>query len=179
MLLNSLFARPFAIALARINLLSANHRRRAAVLSLTVAALISTVPASGQVTPQPRAAAPILSLASGTYSSTQTVSISDATPGAVIHYSTNGAYPGSTWPVYSAPISVSSSEIIVAVAIAPGYDNSPLAVGRYIISSSLTGWIYPVAGNGSPGYSGDGAQPHLPSSLTRRASRSTTRGRST
>jgi sugar lactone lactonase YvrE len=109
----------------------------------------------------PRAAAPILSLASGTYSNPQTVSMTDTTPGAVIYYTTNGTYPGTTSSVYSTPITVSALEIVVAVAIAPGYDNSPWAIGRYFVNSSPTRWIYAVAGNGSPGYSGDGAQATL------------------
>jgi hypothetical protein len=61
--------------------------------------------------------APIFSLASGTYSSVQSVTISDATPGATIYYTTDGTTPILSSPVYSGPITVSSSETVTALAV--------------------------------------------------------------
>jgi len=104
----------------------------------------------------PQAATPQFSVAPGVYSGTQTISITDTTPGATIYYTTNGAYPGTYNTQYSAPVTVSESEIVVAVAVASGYANSPWAIGRYIISSVPSSFIYSIAGNGSAGYSGDG-----------------------
>jgi sugar lactone lactonase YvrE len=104
----------------------------------------------------PQAATPQFSVAPGVYSGTQTISITDTTPGATIYYTTNGAYPGIYNTKYTAPIAVSQSEIVVAVAVATGYANSPFAIGRYIISSVPSSFVYTVAGNGSWGYSGDG-----------------------
>ena len=72
------------------------------------------------------------------------------------YYTTNGTYPSTYATQYSAPITVSSSEIVVAVAVATGYTNSKWAIGRYFISSSSSSFIYSVAGTGSWGYSGDG-----------------------
>ncbi len=83
--------------------------------------------------------------------------MTDTTPGATIYYNTNGTYPGSTSTRYTAPFTISTSQVIVAVAVAPGYQNSTWTIARYLISSSSNGWIYSLAGNGSPGYSGDGA----------------------
>jgi hypothetical protein len=61
--------------------------------------------------------APIFSPSPGTYATAQTVTISDATPGAVIHYTTNGTTPTASSPTYTAPINVSSTETLQAIAV--------------------------------------------------------------
>ncbi|WP_263352726.1 chitobiase/beta-hexosaminidase C-terminal domain-containing protein [Acidicapsa acidisoli] len=80
------------------------------------------------------AAAPVLSPAAGTYTSIQTVTISDATDGATIYYTTNGTTPTTSSTVYSGPITVSSSETIEAIAAASGYSNSAVASATYTIN---------------------------------------------
>ena len=82
------------------------------------------------------AAAPTFSVPAGTYTSTQSVAISDATPGATIYYTTNGTMPTTSSTKYAGPISVSATETISAIAIATGYVASPEAVANYIISST-------------------------------------------
>lgn len=104
----------------------------------------------------PQAAVPQFSVAPGIYSGTQTVSITDTTPGATIYYTTNGAYPNAYSTKFSSPITVSSSEVVVAYAAASGYLDSASGSARYLISSSSTPFIYSLAGNGLAGYSGDG-----------------------
>lgn len=104
----------------------------------------------------PPAPAPMFSPAPGSYSSAQTVAISDSVAGATIYYTTNGSRPTSASAVYSGPITVSSSETLVATAIASGYSASTPAAAQYLISTSSTPLIYTVAGNGTAGYSGDG-----------------------
>jgi hypothetical protein len=81
------------------------------------------------------AAEPIISLPSGTYTGAQMVMITDATPGAVIYYTTNGTTPSRSSAVYSSatPIMVKSSQTIKALAVAPAYATSPEAVARYTI----------------------------------------------
>jgi hypothetical protein len=81
------------------------------------------------------AAEPIISLPSGTYTGAQMVMITDATPGAVIYYTTNGTTPSRSSAVYSSasPIMVTSSQTIKALAVAPAYATSPEAVARYTI----------------------------------------------
>lgn len=81
------------------------------------------------------AASPSFSPAAGTYSGAQSVVITDSTPGAVIHYTTNGSSPTSNSPVYSAAINVSSSETLKALAVATGYNNSAVASALYTINS--------------------------------------------
>jgi hypothetical protein len=65
---------------------------------------------SATYTIQPAATAtPTFSPGTGTYTSTQSVTISDSTPGATIYYTTNGSAPTTSSAVYSSAISVSSS----------------------------------------------------------------------
>jgi hypothetical protein len=105
---------------------------------------------------QPQTAMPQFSVTPGVYAGTQTVTITDSTPGATIYYSTDGAYPIGNYPAYTSPITISSSEVVVAYAVASGYANSGYAIGRYIISTVPSSFVYSIAGNGSWGYSGDG-----------------------
>jgi hypothetical protein len=77
------------------------------------------------------AATPAFSPASGTYTSAQTVTISDTTSGAVIYYTTNGTAPTTGSTVYSAPIAVSASETIEAIAVASGYLQSAVGSAAY------------------------------------------------
>lgn len=109
----------------------------------------------------PPAPTPLFSPVSGSYSSTQSVTITDAAPQATIYYTTDGSYPNVTSAKYTGPITVSSSETLVAAAVAYGYSLSVPASAQYIISSSSNSFIYTVAGNGSYGYSGDGGQATL------------------
>lgn len=83
------------------------------------------------------AAAPIFSVAAGAYTSTQTVSISDATTVATIYYTDDGTTPTTSSTVYSAPITVSSTETIEAIATASGYSGSAVATAAYTINLPL------------------------------------------
>jgi len=105
----------------------------------------------------PPAATPLVSVAAGYYSNAQTVTLSDSTPGASIYYTLNGSQPTTKSTLYSGPITVSSSETLVASAIAYGYSMSVPATAQYIIGASSIPMIYTLAGNGREGYDGDGA----------------------
>jgi arabinogalactan endo-1,4-beta-galactosidase len=82
------------------------------------------------------APAPTFSPAAGTYTTAQTITISDAIAGATIYYTTNGTTPTTSSTKYTAAISVSSTETIEAFAVATGYENSPVASAVYTIASS-------------------------------------------
>ena len=80
-----------------------------------------------------QAATPAFSLAAGTYSGTQSVSISDMTAGAVIYYTTNGTPPTTASAVYTGPISVAATATIEAIAVGPGIIESAVATATYTI----------------------------------------------
>jgi hypothetical protein len=86
----------------------------------------------------PTAAMPTFSPVGGTYNSPQSVVISDSTPGAIIYYTTDGTLPSKSSAQYSAPIAVSSTETIKALALATGYYTSALGTAAYTINSSGT-----------------------------------------
>ena len=81
---------------------------------------------------------PVFSPAPGTYSSAQSVTISDTTPNSAIFYTTDGTPPGTsaTAVQYSGPIAVSSTETIEAIAVASGFANSATVTATYTISTT-------------------------------------------
>ncbi len=79
------------------------------------------------------AATPVFSPAAGTYKSAQSVTITDASAGATIYYTTNGSTPTTASTVYTGPISVVASETLKAIAIATGDSQSAVASAKYTI----------------------------------------------
>jgi uncharacterized protein (TIGR03118 family) len=84
-------------------------------------------------------AVPTFYPAGGSYTSAQSVALSDTTSGAVIYYTTDGTTPTTTSSVYKSAISVSASMTIKALAVAPGWTSSTVATASYTISSG-GGW---------------------------------------
>ena len=78
-------------------------------------------------------AKPAFSVPGGTYATAQTVKLLDSTSGATIYYLTNGQTPTTSSIRYSAPLTVSKSETVEAVAIASGHTLSPVATASYTI----------------------------------------------
>jgi hypothetical protein len=85
----------------------------------------------------PRLSTPTFSVAGGSYSSAQTVTIG-APSGATIYYTTNGQQPTTSSNKYTGPITVSSSEVVQAVAIGTGYTDSLVATANYQIAPAGT-----------------------------------------
>ena len=80
-------------------------------------------------------ATPAFTPPGGSYSNTQTVTITDSTRGAAIYYTLNGTTPTTASTVYSAPISVTASETIKAIAMAPGYAQSAVGTAVYTLTA--------------------------------------------
>jgi len=86
-------------------------------------------------------ATPNFSPAGGTYTSAQSVTISCATNGATIRYTTDGSTPNSSSPVYTGAINVSSTSTVKAYATASGMTASAVASATYTINN---GGNYPT-----------------------------------
>ena len=92
------------------------------------------------------ASAPTISLASGNYEGTQTVTLSSASSAALIFYSTTGSIPNANSTRYTGPITVSASETLTAVAMATGYSPSPVVTATYYITPPPSAPVISPAG---------------------------------
>jgi hypothetical protein len=90
-------------------------------------------------------ATPVFSPKAGIYTSAQSVTITDATTGAAIYYTTNGTAPTTASTLYTGPVTVSSTETLKVVAVASGYSNSSVVTAPYTIAAA-TPVLSPKAG---------------------------------
>jgi hypothetical protein len=72
----------------------------------------------------PQVAAPVISPGTGTYTTTQVVSMSSSTSGATIYYTTNGTQPTCSGTAYSVPFRIFATTTFKAIACAAGYIDS-------------------------------------------------------
>src|SRR5207302_6822818 len=73
----------------------------------------------------------------GSYTTAQSVTLADSTPAASIYYTTDGTNPiPGTSKLYSAPVAISTTSTIKAIATASGYSNSNIASGLYTITTN-------------------------------------------
>jgi lysophospholipase L1-like esterase len=79
-------------------------------------------------------ATPAFSPVAGSYGVSQNVSITSATTGASIYYTTDGSTPSASSTPYTGPITVSASQTLKAIAIKTGY-TSASASASYAIAS--------------------------------------------
>jgi transcriptional regulator CtsR/regulation of enolase protein 1 (concanavalin A-like superfamily) len=84
----------------------------------------------------PQAATPTFSPVGGTYSATQSVTISDTSSGVSIYYTTNGSTPTTASTLYTGPISVSTTTTIKAVAAGSGWTTSAVGSATYTVQIS-------------------------------------------
>lgn len=115
-----------------------------------------------------QAAPPAFSPAAGTYSASQSVTLSSTSSGTVICYNTtgspktNGSSGCASGTPYTGPITVSSSQALYAVAGGTGYTDSSVADANYVIQSSQPGAAsapiinYPSGFNSSSVFSSTG-----------------------
>ena len=81
----------------------------------------------------PATVTPVITPPAGTYLGAQTITITDASPGAAIYYTTDGSTPTTASPAYTAPFSISASETISAIALATGLLPSTVASNAYTV----------------------------------------------
>ena len=93
-------------------------------------------------TPVETVATPTFSPAAGTYTSAQTVSISCATSGATIYYTTDGSTPTTGSNVYSTALTISETTTVKAMAVKTDMNNSVVATAEYTINLPYTGDDY-------------------------------------
>ncbi|MDD2631800.1 MAG: lamin tail domain-containing protein [Bacteroidales bacterium] len=81
----------------------------------------------------PVAALPLFSVPSGTYFESFDVTLTSDTPNAEIYYTTDGSDPDDNATLYTAPIPVTASLTIKAIAYADGFDPSNISTANYEI----------------------------------------------
>jgi len=106
----------------------------------------STVASAGYTINLNAAATPTFSPAGGSYTSAQTVTISDATAGANIYFTTDGSVPTATSTLYTAPLTISKSMTLSAIAIASGFANSGIASASYLVGTGTAAPVISPAG---------------------------------
>ncbi len=103
----------------------------------------------------PGAAVPQFSPPAGTYSTPQSVILTDATPASTMYYTLDGSDPTSASAVYNGPIGVTSTETIKAIAVADGYTISPISTASYTIGAPIS---KPALVSLSPAFTSAGSQ---------------------
>jgi hypothetical protein len=86
----------------------------------------------------PVAAAPVIEPAPGTYIDEVSVVMSTPTPGATIHYTTDGSTPTESDQAYTGAFPLTEDTILSARAFAPGTTPSTVTTAEYIIVDYLT-----------------------------------------
>lgn len=82
---------------------------------------------------KPTCQSPTFSLPAGTYTESQTISLSAET-GATIYYTTDGSYPTTQSTKYTGAITIDRATTIKAIAVKANCYNSPVAEAKYIIN---------------------------------------------
>jgi hypothetical protein len=92
------------------------------------------------------ASTPTASLAAGTYSTTQTVTLASATPGASIFYSVDGSTPTTASTLYTGPITIAVSTTLKAISVKEAMTTSAVLAVTYTIAA-ITPTVSPASGN--------------------------------
>ena len=91
-----------------------------------------------ETTPQLVVADPTFSPEAGTYVGSVEVTLSCATAGASIYYTTDGSNPSTSSTLYSAPIVLSQTTTLKAFAVKTDYQNSQIVTATYTITTPVT-----------------------------------------
>jgi hypothetical protein len=114
--------------------LTVSKSETVSVIAIAPGQAVSPVATAAYTINLPNAAVPVFSPAAGTYTTAQSVTITDTIGGALIYYTTDGSTPTTTSTPYNSPITISSTETINAIAVASGYGVSAEATALYTIN---------------------------------------------
>ena len=84
----------------------------------------------------PTVATPTASLSAGTYTTARTVTLSTATSGAAIYYTTDGTEPTTLSTLYSGAINIGVTTTIKAIAVKEGMNNSGILTAVYTLKAA-------------------------------------------
>jgi hypothetical protein len=97
----------------------------------------------------PWASPPVISPASGSYGSSQLVTITTPTAAAVIRYTTDGSYPTPSSRLYTAPLNVATTTTLRARAYASQMTESSIASATYVFAMQRVATPTATPGPGS------------------------------
>ena len=96
----------------------------------------STVASASYTISVPALSAPVFRPLGGSYTTAQQIVMSDALESASIFYTTDGSQPTTSGEMYTAPINVSASQTITAIATATGFKASAASRATYSIGAN-------------------------------------------
>ncbi|MDQ3001014.1 MAG: fibro-slime domain-containing protein, partial [Fibrobacterota bacterium] len=101
-----------------------------------------------KVADKPKVAAPIATPPGGEFKGSVNVTLKSATPGAVIHYTTDGTLPGMTSPVYTGPIAITATTKLQAMAEMVGHTDSEVKSWDFVrtLAKAVKGYYQDLDG---------------------------------
>ena len=111
-----------------------------AMMVLMLALTLGACEEDPEQEPEPeKVAAPVANPPGGTYSGNQSVTLTSATEGVAIYYTTNGNTLTTSSVLYTSPIVVSENTTIMAIAVRSGMTNSDVLTAAYTITNPELG----------------------------------------
>ena len=91
--------------------------------------------------------APIMDVTAGFYTASQTITITNNEPNSVLHYTLDGTNPTTSSPIYTQPLTVSSTQVIKAQAFSTDPDILPgkMEFNTYFINEDFSLAVFSVA----------------------------------
>lgn len=106
------------------------------------------------------ASAPVFTVATGAYGTSQSVTMASLTTGASIYYTTNGTTPTSGSTAYSSAINVAAGTVVKAIAIKSGWSDSSVSTIPTTAIGSPSGTLVIASSSVTLGVTFTGASAH-------------------